>query len=100
MGTGEENFKNEIIWHYYNKYSSADNIFPRANDTILFYSKSNNNIFHGAREKRDVPVKQLVREVVNGKLVNKKDNYGNLMYRLSEDKKVDNVDLLKHFDLI
>ena len=88
---GEENFKNEIIWHYYNKYSSADNIFPRANDTILFYSKSNNNIFHGAREKRDVPVKQLVREVVNGKLVNKKDNYGNLIYRLSEDKKVDNV---------
>ena len=55
----------------------------------MFYSK-NNNIFH-EQEKKRCSIKQLVREVVNGKLVNKKDNYGNLMYRLSEDKKVDNV---------
>ena len=88
---GTENFRNEIIWHYYNKYSAADNIFPRAHDTILFFSKSKSSIFHGAREKRDKPVKQLVRESVNGKLVNKRDADGNLEYRMSEDKKVDNV---------
>ncbi len=88
---GVDNFKNEIIWHYYNKYSAADNFFPRAHDSILFYSKNKISTFHGAREKRDEPVQQLVRESVNGKLVNKKDSDGNLMYRISEDKKVDDV---------
>ena len=88
---GKDNFRNEIIWHYYNKYSAGGNIYPRAHDTILFFSKSKFSTFHGAREMREKPVKQLVRESKNNKLVNKRDEDGKLMYRMSEDKKVDDV---------
>ena len=39
-------FRNEIIWTY-NRFSrKSDKQFARMNDTILFYSKSDENIFH------------------------------------------------------
>jgi len=35
---GPQNFRNEIIWYYYNKmHDSRKKLFPRATDTILFY---------------------------------------------------------------
>ncbi len=39
---GRENFKNEIIWKRSQNISSISDIFKRAHDTILFYSKSQN----------------------------------------------------------
>ncbi len=42
---GEDSFRNEIIWTY-NRFSrKSDKQFARMNDIILFYSKSNENIF-------------------------------------------------------
>ncbi|NQU83239.1 MAG: site-specific DNA-methyltransferase [Parcubacteria group bacterium] len=84
-------FKNEIVWHYYNKYSAAKKAIPRAHDVILFYSKTETNFLEEIREMRDEPVKQLVRENVNGVLKNKRDEEGNLLYREAVDKKVDDV---------
>lgn len=38
---GKENFKNEIIWYYYNKmHDMRKPMFPRSHDTILFYGKT------------------------------------------------------------
>ena len=37
---GKENFRNEIMWHYYNVASTSRKFFGRKHDTILFYSKS------------------------------------------------------------
>jgi DNA polymerase-3 subunit alpha len=37
---GKENFQNEIIWYYRNKMGRNSKNFAKANDTILFYSKS------------------------------------------------------------
>ncbi len=88
---GSENFVNEIIWHYYNKYSAAKAAFPRAHDNLLVYKKGNPGNINPVREERDAPVKQLKRESVDGKLKNKRDADGNLMYQEVSDKKVDDV---------
>ena len=37
---GRNNFRNEIIWHYYNVASVARKCFGRKHDTLLFYAKS------------------------------------------------------------
>ena len=37
---GPKNFRNEVIWYYYNKiHDRRKNLFPRATDTLLFYCK-------------------------------------------------------------
>ena len=42
---GKENFRNEIIWHYYNIANVARRHFGRKHDVILFYSK-NKHVFN------------------------------------------------------
>ncbi len=63
---GEKNFRNEIVWYYYNKYSSGKKIFAKNYDQIFFYSKSEEYFFVPQREKRNKPKKQLLRENING----------------------------------
>lgn len=87
---GEKQFRNEIIWHYYNKYSAGKRLFARNFDSILFYAKPKAT-FNPLREQREEPVRQLMRENVGGVLKNKRDENGQLMYRTATDKKVDAV---------
>src|SRR5690606_4955430 len=56
---GPENFQNEIIWHYYNKFQGNVGRFAANHDTILFYAKSANFRFTKIRERRDKPVRQI-----------------------------------------
>jgi len=42
---GENNFINEIIWHY-RKWTAGEKLFQRNHDVILFYSKSKNYVFN------------------------------------------------------
>lgn len=91
---GEQNFRNEIYWYYYNKMPDArKGIFPRATDTVLFYVKkaSSDYPFKPLFEHRDTPVRQLVRKKVAGKMVNVKDEEGNLVYQTRHERTVDNV---------
>lgn len=88
---GIENFVNSIVWYYYNKYSAGKNNLPRAHDTILVYSKTNDYTFNELRVPREKPVKQLKRIMVNGTLKNAKDDHGNVIYRIVKDKKMDDV---------
>ncbi len=88
---GKERFVNEIIWYYYNKYSAGKNNLPRAHDNILIYSKGRSYTFNELRLKRDKPIKQLMRESVNGVLKNVKDENGHVKYRIVHDKKADDV---------
>ncbi len=37
---GKDNFRNEIIWHYYNVASTSRKFLGRKHDTIFFYAKS------------------------------------------------------------
>lgn len=89
---GPENFVNEITWHYYNKMAPDSKCFPRASDKILAFSKkTGSHTFHKQIEVRDKPVKQLVRKFVDGKAINARDENGNVMYRETSEKRVDDV---------
>ena len=88
---GPQQFRNEIVWHYYNKYGAGKRIFGRSYDQILFYSRSDRYAFTPQREPREKPVRQLQRVNVDGVLKNRRDADGNLMYRTVTDRKVDAV---------
>jgi site-specific DNA-methyltransferase (adenine-specific) len=91
---GVANFRNEIHWYYYNKmHDRRKKLFPRATDTILFYVKDIEADFtyHQLKEKRDEPVRQLLRKKVGGKMVNVKDDEGHVVYRVKDDRTIDNV---------
>lgn len=42
---GFDFFRNEIVWSY-RKFARRSNQFPQSHDTILFYTKTKNNIFN------------------------------------------------------
>ncbi|MFU1942728.1 site-specific DNA-methyltransferase [Bordetella hinzii] len=90
---GPSNFRNELYWYYYNKMpDSRKGVFPRATDTILWYAKDKSKaLFNPLTEKRDKPVKQLVRKKVDGKMINARDEDGNVMYQMSDTRVIDNV---------
>lgn len=88
---GKENFRNEIIWYYSNKMSRSSKDFPKAKDSLLFFSKSKNNIFHEYKIPRDVPVKQSVREWKDKKNMRARDENGNIIYEMSYDKTANDV---------
>lgn len=89
---GEENFRNEIVWYYYNKMPDQRKpIFTRSHDTIFFYSKSNVYHFNLQTEDRGEVVKQLVRKKVEGKMINARDENGNVMYRETDQRIMDSV---------
>lgn len=89
---GEDNFKNEIIWYYYNKMPDKRKpIFTRSHDTIFLYSKNNENCFNLQTEQRSQTIKQLVRKKVDGKMINAKDENGNLIYKESNERIIDDV---------
>lgn len=42
---GENNFLNEIVWHYQTYQGQVKSYFPRKHDSIFFYAKSNSHLF-------------------------------------------------------
>ncbi len=91
---GVEGFRNEIIWYYYNKMHDVRKpMFPRSHDTILYFVKSPAAFtkFQQQKEKREKPTQQLVRKKVGGRMVNARDEEGNVLYRTAEERTVDDV---------
>lgn len=89
---GSENFVNSVRWHYYNKMAPDSKCFPRASDDIILYSKSRGeHVFHKQTEKRKESTKQLVRQFINGKAVNVRDENGNVMYRMTDERRCDDI---------
>lgn len=91
---GRENFRNEIYWYYYNKMpDTRKGVFPRSTDTILWYVKDRNRNyqFEPLEELRDKAVKQLKRVKIGGKMINARDENGNVLYQNRTERVVDNV---------
>jgi len=90
---GSDNFKNEIVWWYYNKFQGNVNRFASNHDIVLFYAKSDCYTFERQTEPREKPIRQLKRawDPKEGKLVNVKDEDGNLVYIESTERTVDDV---------
>lgn len=90
---GEENFRNEIVWHYYNKMQGNIKRFASNHDVIFWYSKSSTYTFNIQQEERDTPVRQIKRvwDKETKKLVNAKGADGKVLYQDSVAKTVDDV---------
>lgn len=90
---GEENFRNEIVWHYYNKMQGNVNRFASNHDSIYFYSKSDKYEFTPIKEKRDKTAKQIKRvwNKETQRLVNAKDDNGRVIYIETDEKSIDDV---------
>lgn len=91
---GRSNFRNEIVWWYYNKYQGNIKRFASNHDTILWYTKSPDFKFHRQKEARDKPVRQIKRvwDPKKKALVNAKDPAtGKVLYQESTERTVDDV---------
>ena len=91
---GQDNFRNEIYWYYYNKMpDTRKGFFPRSTDLLFWYVKNaeSDYTFNPLLEKRDKPVKQLVRAKVDGRMVNVRDGEGQVRYQQREVRVIDNV---------
>ena len=91
---GKKNFRNELVWYYYNKMPDTRNkMFPRSHDVIFWYAKNGDSdyFFEHQEERRDKPVKQLVRKKFGGKMVNARDDAGNVQYVERSERTVDSV---------
>ena len=79
---GRENFRNGIVWWYYNKMQGNVGQFPANRDVILWFSKSFRFKYKSLRELREKPKRQQKR-VWDGKthtLKQARDADGNLIY--------------------
>jgi DNA modification methylase len=90
---GRNNYKNEIVWYYYNKFQGNINKLAANHDVIFWYSKSNHFVFNKQKEKRGEVVKQIKRvwDKENSKIVNAKDEYGKVQYIETDEKTLDDV---------
>ncbi len=91
---GAENFLNEIVWYYYNKFQGNVKRFASNHDVVLWYRKGASYQFHQQVEKRaEGKVKQLIRQWDKDKaaIVNAKGADGRVMYRETDQRTVDDV---------
>jgi adenine specific DNA methylase Mod len=90
---GKENFRNEIVWHYYNKMQGNIGRFASNHDVILSYKKGNKTFFKTIKELRKIPKKQQVRiwDSKTQSLKNKRDEHGKPMYYDDIHRTIDDV---------
>ena len=91
---GTENFLNEIVWYYYNKFQGNVKRFACNHDVVFWWRKSAAYQFRPQLEKRaEGKVRQLARQwdKEKGSIVNAKGADGRVIYRETEERTVDDV---------
>jgi DNA modification methylase len=91
---GAENFLNEIVWYYYNKFQGNVKRFASNHDVVFWYRKGTSYQFNPQVEKRaEGKVRQLVRlwDKEKSAIVNAKGVDGKVMYRETDERTVDDV---------
>lgn len=91
---GRANFRNELVWWYYNKYQGNIKRFASNHDVVFWYTKSSEYTFNRQRELREKPVQQIKRvwDPAKKALVNAKDpKTGKVIYQESTERTVDDV---------
>lgn len=90
---GQAQFRNEIVWWYYNKMQGNVNRFPSNHDVIYVYGKTDQTRFAPVMEERDevATLIQRVWDSKKGKLVNAKGADGKVLYIERDDRRVDDV---------
>ena len=90
---GQAQFRNEIVWWYYNKMQGNVGRFPSNHDVIYVYGKTDRTLFEPIMEERS-EVTSMIQRVWDGKkkkLVNAKGPDGKVLYIEREDRRVDDV---------
>jgi DNA modification methylase len=87
------NFQNEIVWYYTNKYGANSETFDMFHNTIFWYSKTNKVTYYPVKIPVKTPRKQPLRKWNKelGKNEWLKDENGNYLYQESTDKEVGDV---------
>ncbi|PIT99095.1 MAG: site-specific DNA-methyltransferase [Bdellovibrionales bacterium CG10_big_fil_rev_8_21_14_0_10_45_34] len=90
---GRDNFHNEIIWYYTNKYGANSQTFDSFHNTIYWYGRSKDITYNPIRipvkEVRKQPLRKWNKEL--GKNEWQKDKDGNYLYVESSDKEASDV---------
>lgn len=90
---GEDNFLNEIIWHYYNKLQGNVGRFASNHDVIFWYKKNDKFLYEVQQEKREKVKRQQKRvwDSETQSLKQAKDGEGNLIYYDATHRTLDDV---------
>lgn len=90
---GADNFVNEIVWYYYNKFQGNVNRFAANHDTVFWYSHGERVTFNPQKEKRGETVRQIKRawDKEKGRIVNVKGPDGKVLYQETDERTVDDV---------
>jgi adenine-specific DNA-methyltransferase len=90
---GEHNFRNEIVWYYYNKLQGNVNRFASNHDVVFWYTMSDEYVFSQQKDEREEPTTQIKRvwDKRKGRLVNAKDEMGKVIYQEATHRTVDDV---------
>jgi adenine-specific DNA-methyltransferase len=86
-----DNFLNEIIWHYDDKFATGGNVLDRNHDVIFQFSKSDKFTVNKLVIKKDEPTKRALRKKVKGKTIDVRDEDGNKIWVTYDEKKMDDV---------
>jgi adenine-specific DNA-methyltransferase len=86
-----DNFLNEIIWHYDDKFATGGNVLDRNHDVIFQFSKSEKFTVNKLVIKKDEPTKRALRQKVKGKTLDVRDEDGNKIWVTYDEKKMDDV---------
>ena len=91
---GEDNFINEIIWHYADyMQGNATNALPKKHDNIYFYSKSDEYYYKRVTEKLSSPIRRnkVVWNKETQALEVARDEDGKIIYSDFNEKFLDSV---------
>jgi len=90
---GQDAFRNEIVWWYYNKLQGNVNHFAMNHDVIFYYAKGKSPVFNRIQEKRDAPMRQQKRawDPATKSLKQARDAEGKLEYYTVTERLVDDV---------
>ena len=86
-----DNFRNEIIWYYEDKFATGGKSLDKNHDTILHYSKTSDFIGNPVRILKDEKTRRAIRKKVNGKTIDVIDENGNKVIAEYIDKVIDDV---------
>ncbi len=89
---GEDNFRNEIVWHYPDKFATGGKSFDKNHDLILWYVADVDDYhFEPYIVQKDEPSKRALRKKVNGKTIDIRDESGNKIIIEYTEKRADDV---------
>lgn len=91
---GRSAFRNEIVWHCYNRMQSQrPRRFPLASNTLLFYVRDPDaeSTYTQLHEPRRKPVRQFKRVERDGRMVNARGPDGKPIYEVKTERILDNV---------